>query len=163
MGAVKGLWLYACFIIIKKVCITASMRMTDDAVNAAFSSVWNTIDMLLIICLRPFSDNAVVVSNAISAVCISLVSFGLLMPATGNFTIYIGDPMIVALTTLSTAVSTLLVSLHVLSTLSSAMSSFFKLVLPCVSGSYSMIFQVTKSAGASAGGAVQVFFFVFCV
>ena len=38
-NAIKGVWLYATFQLVKKILMTAGMRMTDGAYNATLSTV----------------------------------------------------------------------------------------------------------------------------
>jgi hypothetical protein len=150
-------WIYAIFLLLKRLLLSATLEFTEGAINASMSLTLQSLDSALLLLLRPYSDAQATASEALAGLGDLSAYLAISLPVLFGPSVYIGD-----LPTLILASWGVLVKLctSVMESVAGALSTVFLLAralqaaFPGVFGEALMVVaEEAQGAGEEAQGA----------
>ena len=117
-------WIYAIFLLLKRLLLSATLEFTEGAINASMSLTLQSLDSALLLLLRPYSDAQATASEALAGLGDLSAYLAISLPVLFGPSVYIGD-----LPTLILAIWGVLVKLctSVMESVAGALSTVFLL------------------------------------
>ena len=141
-------FIYALFLIGKRVYVSGTLILTDGRPNAVMSMVGQTLDSVLLICLRPFNDAQVTTTEAIAGIGNVAAYFALGLPVIMGPDYYLGDVYVLLISVFGVAISAVTSMLGTVSQLVEGASACVSRTTECMGGGVGL--------GAGLGGSELV-------
>ena len=127
-------FIYALFLIGKRVYVSGTLILTDGRPNALMSMVGQTSDSVLLLLLRPFNDAQVTTTEALAGIGNAGAYFALGLPVIMGPDFYLGDLHVLLISVFGVAISAVTSMLGTLSRLVEGASACVSGVTACTGG-----------------------------